>query len=72
MKLAAERQMVDAVHRANGEGRGDFILLDTRDRAAYEKGHLPGALSFPEEEFDALAAKLSKDREYVTYCWHAT
>ena len=72
MKVAGERQYVDALRRLKDPSRYDFVLLDVRDRASYEKGHIPGALSLPPEELDARAASLPKDRELVTYCWHAT
>lgn len=71
-KLAGERQMVDVVRKVKGEGQGDFTLLDTRDRGSYAKGHIPGAVSAPLEEIPALSAKFSKEKEYVTYCWHRT
>lgn len=71
MKLASERQKVDAVRKVK-EGKGDFILVDTRDRASFDKGHIPGAIHLPPDEIDKRAASLAGDREYVTYCWHAT
>jgi rhodanese-related sulfurtransferase len=70
-KLAAEKMKVEVAKKVK-EGKGDFVLLDTRDRAAYERDHLPGALAMPLDEVDRLAASLQKDKEYVTYCWHAT
>lgn len=73
MKLASERQVVDVQRGLKDPAkRGDFVLLDTRDRASYEKGHIPGALSLPLEDLDRLSATLPRDRELVTYCWHAT
>ena len=73
-KLASERQMVDAVRRVKEPDKhpSDFVLLDTRDRASYEKGHIPGAWSLPLEELGTLSLELPKDRELVTYCWHHT
>lgn len=73
-KLASERQMVDAVRAVKepDKHKADFVLLDTRDRAAYEKGHIPGSWSAPLEELGTLAVTLPKDRELVTYCWHHT
>lgn len=73
MKLASERQIVDVVRGVRDPvKKGDFILLDTRPRADYEKGHIPGAWSLPLEETTALATALPKARELVTYCWNAT
>ncbi len=70
-KLAAEKQKVDVAKKVK-EGKGDFVVLDTRDRASFEKEHIPGAISVPLDEVDKVAPKLSKEKEYVTYCWHST
>jgi rhodanese-related sulfurtransferase len=67
-KLRAEKQMSEAVTKVK-EGRGDFILLDTRARDAYRKAHILGAWSVPLAEIAALAPHIPKDRELVTYCW---
>ena len=32
----------------------DFLLCDIRSKKLYEAGHIPGAVSFPEEEMDYL------------------
>lgn len=73
-KLASERQYVDAVRRLKDPEKHpyDFVLVDTRDRASYDKGHIPGAVSVPLEEVATLAPTLPRDRELVTYCWHKT
>ena len=70
-KLATEKSKVDVVTKVK-EGRGDFVLLDARDRASYGKGHIPGAISLPLDEVERAATTLDPQREYVTYCWNAT
>jgi rhodanese-related sulfurtransferase len=70
-KLQAERQKADVVKKVK-ESKGDFILLDTRARQAFDQGHIPGAWCLPLEEIDTLAAQLPKDREFATYCWTHT
>ena len=70
-KLAAEKQKVDVARKIK-EGKGDFVLVDTRDRASFEKEHIPGAISVPLDQVAALAPSLAKEKEYVTYCWHST
>lgn len=70
-KLAAEKQTNDVVKAAKA-GRMDFVLLDTRDRASFEKEHIPGALSMPLEDVELTAKRLDKNKEFVTYCWHGT
>ena len=70
-KLSAEKQKADVVKKVK-EKSGDFVLLDTRTREAFEQGHIPGAWCVPLAEIAALAANLPKDREMVTYCWNHT
>jgi rhodanese-related sulfurtransferase len=70
-KLAAEKQKSDVVKKVK-TGQGDFVLLDARDRASFDKEHLPGALSVPLEELDRIAGTLDRGKEYVTYCWTDT
>jgi rhodanese-related sulfurtransferase len=70
-KLAAEKQKMEVIKKVQ-EGRGDFVLLDARDRKSFEKGHIPGALSMPLDELDQRIGELDRGREYVTYCWNAT
>jgi len=70
-KLASEKQKMEVVKKVK-EGVGDFVLLDTRDRASFEKEHIPGALSAPLDEIDRIAASLDRSKEYVVYCWNHT
>jgi rhodanese-related sulfurtransferase len=70
-KLAAEKQKVDAIHKVK-DGKGEFVFLDARDRAAYDKGHIPGAQSMPIDAVAKLTNGLDIEREYVVYCWNST
>ena len=70
-KRASENSKHDVVQKVK-LGRGDFVLIDARDRAAYDKAHIPGAISMTHEEVDARAAELRPDQEHVVYCWNAT
>ena len=70
-KLSAEKQKADVVKKVK-EKSGDFVVLDTRTREAFEQGHIPGAWCVPLAEISALASKLPKDQEMVTYCWNHT
>ncbi|MCI0446145.1 hypothetical protein L0152_23385 [bacterium] len=67
-KLNAEKQR-NAVLKAVESGSFDFILLDTRGREAFLKGHIPGAWCADAEEMTQLMSILPKDKEIVTYCW---
>lgn len=48
------------------------LFVDVRSRETFAEGHIPGAMSLPLGEFDALAADLAAtvaaDRPIVTYC----
>jgi rhodanese-related sulfurtransferase len=70
-KLAAEKQLLDVVRHVE-RGEGDFVLLDARDRNAYEQAHIPGALSIPVDSVPEVGPILAPDREYVVYCWRST
>lgn len=70
-KLAAEKQKSDVIKKVK-DGKGDFVLIDARDRLAYGVGHIPGAISMPLEDFEQVASTLDHETEYVTYCWNST
>lgn len=72
MKLTAECQMIDAFRRIQDPAKYPFVLLDTRARADYDKGRIPGAQSCPLDQLPVLATTLDPSREYVTYCYHET
>ena len=68
-KLQCETDASD-VHEDIAHGRDDFVLIDTRSRDAYRRGHLPGAISLPHPEIDPhSAAALPAGKLLVTYCW---
>jgi rhodanese-related sulfurtransferase len=48
-----------------------ITLIDSRPKARkYDKGHIPGAISIPDSEFDKLAGKLPADKtaSLIFYC----
>ena len=69
-KLQAVKQKADVAKWVKGEGGGDFVLVDVRGRAAFEREHVTGATCVPFEEIQALHGQLPRDRELVTYCWN--
>ena len=73
-KLAAEKQKAEVVKQVKegSAGKQDFVLLDARDRASFDKEHLPGAQSMPLDQVEQLANELDPTQEYVTYCWNST
>ena len=50
------------------EDHADLIVVDVRDAKDFEKGHIPGAISLPREQWDS-AEGLSKDKLNVLYCY---
>jgi rhodanese-related sulfurtransferase len=63
---------VDAEH-SDGRGttaRPALIVIDSRSRAAWNQGHIPGALHLPTADIPAKAgALLDPDVPVVAYCW---
>ncbi len=50
-------------------GCGAVVVLDARPREAYQKGHIPGAISFPHREMtEDSVASLDRGKVYVVYC----
>ncbi|GIG86084.1 rhodanese-like domain-containing protein [Plantactinospora endophytica] len=68
-KLAVQTDVSD-VHAALDTGDPGFVLLDTRDLAAWRQGHIPGALHLPTRTIPLRAARLlDLAVPVVTYCW---
>ena len=52
------------------ESSPGFVLVDSRGRAAWEQGHIPGAVHLPTAEIAERAAGLLDPAvPVVTYCW---
>ena len=57
------------VHVSLSRGIDDFVLLDVRSPADYERGHIPGAINLPHGKI--IASKLAgwpTDTLFVVYC----
>lgn len=58
------------VHVAMRRPQPGFVLVDTRSRAAWEQGHVPGAVHLPTARVETGAAGLIEPgTPVVTYCW---
>ena len=44
------------------------VFVDVRERAEYEGGHIPGAISMPVAEVEARQQELAGAKEILTYC----
>ncbi len=47
----------------------NFIIVDTRNKASYDLGHIKGAISLPFEEISIRYKELPENKEIVVYCW---
>lgn len=50
--------------------KGKVLLLDVREKIAFDAEHIPGAVNIPLAELEGKLAELPKDKTLVTYCWH--
>ncbi|WP_203728308.1 rhodanese-like domain-containing protein [Paractinoplanes durhamensis] len=61
---------VSDVAAALAGGEPGFVLIDSRSTAAWEQGHIPGAVHLPTAEIAARHAELLDPAvPVVTYCW---
>ena len=48
----------------------NMVLVDLRDRDAYQASHIQGAVNIPYEEMAAHLYRLPKNSLIVLYCYH--
>jgi rhodanese-related sulfurtransferase len=46
----------------------DITLIDVRAAEDFEKGHIPGAVNLPQEQWDTFSG-LKRDKQNVLYCY---
>ncbi|OGR90145.1 MAG: hypothetical protein A2V88_10735 [Elusimicrobia bacterium RBG_16_66_12] len=61
-----------ALNMSMGRGSEKLLVIDVRDKASYEKEHIPGAVNVPEHDIRHRAAGLPKEKTLVTYSWDMT
>ena len=66
-KLRATKQMQEVARRMREVGV-DFVVLDTRRRESFARGHIQGAWCVPLEELPTQAKQLPRGLELITYC----
>ncbi len=44
------------------------VFVDVRDKDAYQRGHIPGALSIPLSELENQLGELDKEQWIIAYC----
>lgn len=47
---------------------GTAVFVDTRTIDSYNTGHIPGAISIPEDEMEARFTELDPNDWIITYC----
>nr|WP_250001011.1 rhodanese-like domain-containing protein [Actinoplanes sp. M2I2] len=68
-RLAFQTDVAD-VRAALAGGQPGFVLIDSRSAAAWDQGHIPGAIHLPTADIPARAAELLVPGvPVVTYCW---
>lgn len=57
------------VHAVLDKGEPDFVLLDVRGPALFEKGHVPGAINLPHGKMtERKMAEWPENTLFVVYC----
>ncbi|HWK52254.1 MAG TPA: rhodanese-like domain-containing protein [Steroidobacter sp.] len=57
------------VHDVLSSGQQDFVLLDVRSHALYERGHVPGAVSLPHGKIiEGTLRQYPSNTVFVVYC----
>ncbi|WP_328659688.1 rhodanese-like domain-containing protein [Streptomyces sp. NBC_00334] len=68
-RLAFEADVSD-VHADLESGEPGIVVVDTRGSAAWDQGHIPGAVHIPTARIADLAPRLIDPAlTVVTYCW---
>jgi rhodanese-related sulfurtransferase len=72
MKMAGNYPAVDVAWvKKQVDSKADMVLVDSRPkRKKYDKGHIPGAVSIPDTQFDKFKDQLPEDKAkpVVFYC----
>jgi rhodanese-related sulfurtransferase len=55
-------------HRMDDESDGGLLILDIRDEASYEQGHITGAINIPLKELGYRLFGLDKTKDIIVYC----
>ena len=50
------------------EAGSNINIIDVREHEDFEKGHVPGAINLPEDNWSSLEG-LSKDKTNIVYCY---
>jgi len=59
---------IPAAEARQALAKGEAVLVDVRNKEAYEASHAEGALSIPLSDIGSRAGELPKNKLVVTYC----
>jgi 3-mercaptopyruvate sulfurtransferase SseA len=59
---------IPAAEARQALAKGEAVLVDVRNKEAYEASHAQGALSIPLSDLGSRAGELPKKKLVVTYC----
>ena len=65
-KMAFTTGPVEVVHQI--EKGEDMVIFDVRESKDFKKGHVPGAVSLPQEKWSTMAG-LRRDSMNIVYCY---
>ena len=65
---AADAPRVAAEEVKRLAAKGEVVIIDTRNKDAYDFEHIEGAISVPVNELDNHLAQLPKDKLIAAYC----
>jgi rhodanese-related sulfurtransferase len=68
VSVMADVNRIDGAEAKRLVDKGEAIIVDVRSRAAWDMGHVPGALHIPVDEVSAHLAQLPKNKLIITYC----
>jgi hypothetical protein len=58
-----------SVQQARDElARGEIVMVDVRSKASYDRLHIEGALSIPEDQIESRLDELDRGKRIVLYC----
>jgi len=55
--------------RIDDKSDDNFIIVDIRDEASYDAGHIPGAINIPLNQLGYSLFSLDKTKDIIVYCF---
>ena len=52
------------------EENGSAIIVDIRDPASFQSGHIPGAVHLSDDTVEQFVSSADKENPLVVYCYH--